>query len=99
MHLAVGVVSERLVRFVDHETLDVLGLQGTPQEVIHHHLRCEEEDTLLTPCRGPPRGGNVSCDVIGSLEGDSLNALTASLRSAAYSQITLLLPDIVERYT
>lgn len=86
------------MRFVDHETLDVLGLQGIPQEVVHHHLRCEEEDALLAPRRGPPRGGNVSCNVIGSLKGDLLNALTASLHLAAHIQIASLLPDREARF-
>lgn len=48
-HLTVGVVAERLVRFIDDHTLDLLGGARLPRQVVHHDLRGQEEDTL-----GPP---------------------------------------------
>lgn len=43
------MVSERLVRFIDDHTLDLLGRARLSRQIIHHDLRGQEEDTLGSP--------------------------------------------------
>lgn len=50
VYLAVSMVAQGLVGFIDHHTLDLLGRAGVPGQIVNHDLRSEEEDPL-----GPPQ--------------------------------------------
>lgn len=56
VYLTVGMVAQRLVGFIDHHTLDLLGRARLSRQIVHHDLRCEEEDTL-----GPPHLLSLLC--------------------------------------
>lgn len=56
VYLTVGMVAQRLVGFIDHHTLDLLGRARLSRQIVHHDLRCEKEDTL-----GPPHLLSLLC--------------------------------------
>lgn len=56
MHLTVGMVAQCLVSFIDHHTLDLLSRAGVSGQIVHHDLRCEEEDAS-----GPPHLLSLLC--------------------------------------
>lgn len=49
MYLAVSMVAQRFVCFIDHHALDLLGRAGVSGQIINHDLRREEEDPLGSP--------------------------------------------------
>lgn len=48
-YLAVSVVPESLMSFINHETLYLGSRTRSSRQVIHHDLRCKEEDPLAAP--------------------------------------------------
>lgn len=56
MYLAVSMVAQRFVCFIDHHALYLLGRAGVSGQIINHDLRREEEDPL-----GPPNLLSLLC--------------------------------------